>query len=183
MGNLEHIQKAIIDQLILEFVYQGHSMNGSWESKLIGEIIESMDRVVISVYGPKHSIYVNNGVSADKIPFTPPGWPTAKKNPNRSLYIEGLQRYAKFRFGLTNEKEALGAAFAIAKKHKAYGMPTAGSYRFSRTGKRTDFVDETLKNLGQNELFIARVSTVYLRDIELRLIDEIRNGNNISNGS
>ena len=81
---------------------------------------------------------LNTGVSPPRIPY---GTYTGAAT---SQYIEGLKTYAKLRFRASDE-DALGIAFAIAKKHKKEGMPTSGSYDFSTTGKRTRYIEETIK--------------------------------------
>jgi hypothetical protein len=48
-----------------------------------------------------------------------------------------------------DDKAALSIAFAIAYKHKAEGMPTAASNRFSQTGKRTQFVEDATKEIDE----------------------------------
>ena len=60
-----------------------------------------------------------------------------------SKYIQGLKNFARLRFGVS-DKEALSIAFAIAKKHKREGMPTKSSSRFSKTGKRTEAIEDAL---------------------------------------
>ena len=68
-----------------------------------------------------------------------------KIHATKSKYIDGLTDFAKKRFGL-NDKEAQSAAFAIAKKQKKEGMPTKNSFKFSKNGKRTGFIDDTIQN-------------------------------------
>jgi exonuclease V gamma subunit len=79
----------------------------------------------------------NSGVTAARIPYTPnSGRPPSK-------YISGLIDYVQRRMG-KSEKEAKSIAFAIASKHKKEGMPTKTSARFSKTGKRTGFIEQAL---------------------------------------
>lgn len=46
-----------------------------------------------------------------------------------------------------SEREAQRIAFAIASKHKREGMPTKASRRFSKTGKRTGFIEQALDDI------------------------------------
>jgi hypothetical protein len=57
-----------------------------------------------------------------------------------------------------SDKEAKGIAFAIASKHKKEGMPTKGSVRFSKTGKRTGFIEQALDKNSQKFIELIEVS-------------------------
>jgi hypothetical protein len=101
------------------------------------KVTDIPDGVVISFLMNSYGLPLNNGVIPSRIPF---GRPTGAKV---SKYIQGLIRFAKLRFRVT-EKEAKGIAFAIARKQVKEGMPTNGSYRFTKTGKRTEFIQEAI---------------------------------------
>jgi len=113
-----------------ELEAQGH--------KLTGALIRSVDfkiertpgggiegTVFLNYYGE----FVNTGVKAARIPFSPG---SGRKS---SKYIDALVSYFKLRG--VNGPEARRAAFATAMKHKKEGMPTRASRRFSNTGRRT----------------------------------------------
>jgi hypothetical protein len=57
-----------------------------------------------------------------------------------------------------SEKEAKSIAFAIASKHKKEGMPTKTSARFSKTGKRTGFIEQALDKNSQKFVELIEVS-------------------------
>ena len=131
----ENLKKKLLET----WTNQGHYMNGA--------IIETMEFVVeetdkyIDIIGMinKYGGYLESGVNKSKIPFSGTGGRGGK-----SLYIQALARYAQLRMNVS-EKESLGVAFAIAYTQKREGMPTKGSYAFSKTGKRTMWIQETLK--------------------------------------
>jgi hypothetical protein len=85
---------------------------------------------------------MERGVKAANVPFTPPSG-----RGGTSAYIEGLTRYAQMRMGLSG-KEALGAAFAIAQKHR-YGTKKNRSIkgiRLRERGQGSKFLTEAFKN-------------------------------------
>jgi len=126
----DYIGSKIKDVLIA----QGHKLTGNIyrdkEVKIRGDI----SRIIVEGWYPYYARFVNDGVRADKIPFSPG---SGKK---RSKYIEALIRYAKKR-GMLEPKSA---AFAIAHKQKKEGMPTKGSYRYSKIGSRRGFINIAL---------------------------------------
>lgn len=129
--------KYLNEQIIKEWIAQGHSLTGKFEETL--EYVEKREgnRFIIEGWGKDYAKYVENFTPASRIPFKPG---SGRKH---SKFIEGLQRYAKLRFKL-NEKNALSAAFAMAKVMKKYGKSTPGSKKYSKTGERHNFVDNTI---------------------------------------
>lgn len=135
-----NIANLVIKALQMQFILQGHRLTGKL-NKSIEERIEVTDfglkiQILLEPYG----IILNRGVPANKIPFS-----LSRTGNRSSKYIKGLQRFAKLRF-FVSDKQALRIAFAIARKHKREGMPTKGSFKFSRTGKRTDAFQEALND-------------------------------------
>ena len=142
---MKELADLLHKRIIENFVLQGHSLNGAFEKSLNYVIENGQGFSTITFYGKKYAKYLENGVSAAKIPYTPHWWPTARTGKKKSLYIEALIRYCQLRKGL-DEKEARRMAFAVAYKHKTEGMPTKASYQFSQTGKRTQFITDVLKS-------------------------------------
>ena len=126
-------------KLLQSWTDQGHFMNGAIISTM-EFIVESTDKY-IDIIGMinKYGGYLESGVDKSKIPFSGTGGHGGK-----SLYIQALARYAQLKMNV-NEKESLGVAFAIAYTQKREGMPTKKSYAFSKTGKRTMWIQESLE--------------------------------------
>ena len=135
------IAKLIEKRLKYEIVQQGHKLTGKLLESIEYKIERTGGDFSITYLMEFYGVILDKGVTAARIPFGGQG--TGAKT---SKYIQGLTRYARFRFNV-NAKEALKIAFAIAHKQKKQGMPTKGSYRFSKTGKRTDFVGDTLRDV------------------------------------
>ena len=157
-AEIELIQKAssLLDgKLADEVVNQGHHLTGALERSIGGTVISSLRNTSVQGFMYGYGFILNNGVAPDRIPFG--GAPTGAKT---SKYIQGLKSFWMLR-GLS-DKEALSAAFATAKKQKVEGMPSAGSYRFSETGQRTQFI-EVVDNKATpelNELILTGIDAI-----------------------
>jgi len=130
----ESLRKAIFEEL----VNQGHSLTGAVENSVEFTEENTSNTYQLNVLINYYAKYLNNGVQRQNIPYNPGSGAT------KSAYIDALTRYAEKRFGLSGKK-AVSAAFAIAKTHKKEGMPSAGSYAFSKNSRRTQWVDHVLK--------------------------------------
>ncbi|RYZ61592.1 MAG: hypothetical protein EOP09_19770 [Proteobacteria bacterium] len=117
-----------------EFRQQGHSLTGATENSILGQVdgTHAEGTMLDSGY------IVNDGTTSKKIPFSG----THGKG-GTSKYIQGLINFFMLR-GLS-EKEATGAAFATAKVQQKEGMSTAASSRFSKNGKRQNFVENVIE--------------------------------------
>lgn len=127
--------------LVNEWQAQGHTLTGAWEKSLHGTYISGGNSAAVLGTMNSYGAIVEQGVSASRIPYG-----GAKATGGTSKYIQGLVGYFQKR-GLS-EKEAIRAAFATAKTHKKEGMPTKGSYAYSKTGERTKFIGIVNKVLG-----------------------------------
>ncbi len=148
------IGKIAYQYVINEFKAQGHTLTGAFEQQVEFKVVDTIsatfnaDNSVTTKRGlridflmPYYGRFVDTGVPASRIPFT--DRKSGQGKGGTSKYIEALIRYAKLRMGASSQKEATQIAFAIARKHKKEGMPTKASSRFSQTGLRTDFIDES----------------------------------------
>jgi hypothetical protein len=138
-AEINEITSTITDELRKTFEAQGHKMTGALIDNLEYVSKETSNEIIIQLLMAMYGVYLDTGVSAAKIPFSPPSGRGGK-----SKYIQALISYAEKRMGLSG-REAKSAAFAIAMKQKKEGMPTRASSRFSRTGERTQFFSRTIK--------------------------------------
>lgn len=134
---IQQIADMALQGIAIAWRAQGHELTGAAVRDMETRIVQTAKGYRIDGYLNDYMAYLNTGIPASRIPFSIPG------RAPRSRYIEGLQRYAKMRMGVS-DKEALRIAFAIASKHKREGMPTRASARYSRTGRRTGFVEAAL---------------------------------------
>lgn len=149
-----------------EIDIQGHNSSG----RLIASIDEMVHSLFtgygIDICGEDYGLILNEGVAPNKIPYT-------RGSGNRtSKYISGLIDYFKQK-GLS-EKEARGAAFGTAQKHKKEGLPTRASSRFSRNGKRKGFIEDAIKKLDvQGVKLLERETTKGLEIILFNRLNKI----------
>lgn len=148
---LSNLAEALIKTMRNVLELQGHRLTGRLSDSLTYEIQAALEanEWVIEFLGENYGRVVNTGVKASNIPFSS----KRKTGARTSQYIQGLKAFAKKRFFLS-DKAALGVAFAIAKKHEKEGMPSRGSFKFSQTGKRTDFINISIE---ENRNFIEQV--------------------------
>ena len=148
MPSQDDLIKQIADLVQKDFrnqvAAQGHKLTGNLSKSITYQIERIGGDYAIVFYIEEYGLILDKGVKASRIPFGGKSNGAAKT----SKYIQGLERYARLRY-LVSAKEATRIAFAIANAHKygGNGMPTKASFRFSKTGKRTGFIDTTLKNI------------------------------------
>jgi hypothetical protein len=131
------VSDLIKKDIITEAKNMGHYNTG--KSFLSIEVIGYINGkdLVFEVHGPIHLAYVNNGVAADKIPFSP------GSGASSSQYIDGLIDYFRSKGFFQDEAEDLAWATAMKRFINKLGSPTPGSFRFSKTGKRTGVITDT----------------------------------------
>ena len=129
----DYLRQKIIDN----YIAQGHRMTGTFAETLKVVLKTELYDKIIEGTGEQYAIFLDKGTTRGRIPFNP------GSGAGRSMYIEGLKAFAEIKMGLSG-KEALGAAFAIAHTQKREGMPTIGSYKYSKTGMRTRFITDAL---------------------------------------
>jgi hypothetical protein len=104
------------------------------------KVKQETNRIILSGYMYPYGSIIAAGVRPSKIPFGGRG------GGGTSAYIEALKMYVKNRMGIADEKKSLSIAFAIAKTQKEEGMPTMNSYKYTSSGKRLDWIQESFKN-------------------------------------
>lgn len=143
MIDFDNIARRAIQAIGEEWMKQGHDLTGKFRESIAYKIRTEGGSTFIDITDGTESGYgviLNKGVPAERIPYNP------GSGAGKSKYITGLANYAKLRMG-ASDKDAVSIAFAIATKHKREGMPTKASERFSQTGKRTRFVEDTIERI------------------------------------
>lgn len=135
---LEKAMKVLQGDLRDELKEQGHYLTGKLHDSIQYEIEGSEHTVIANVECEDYGLAMEFGVPANRIPYTP-----GSGAGGTSQYIQGLITFFEKR-GLQG-REAIGAAFATARVQKREGMPTAGSYKFSRNGARKGFASTVLE--------------------------------------
>jgi hypothetical protein len=112
----KRIGKIVQSAVRQAFALQGHDLTGALSKSIKYEVEAKTDSAKIEFMLLNYGMVLNYGVTPARIPFT------SGSGAKGSKYIDGLKMFAKFRFG-ADEKTATRIAFAIAHKHKKYGMP------------------------------------------------------------
>lgn len=136
---LQSLAAVLVSEMRNQIKLAGHVMTSDLLESVESKIEKTITGAKIEIWLNAYGLALNNGVPPEKIPFTEPSG-----RGGRSAYIEGLQRFAQIKLGVTDERESLGIAFAIARKQKEKGMPIAGPSRFiEKTVKETEVDVET----------------------------------------
>lgn len=130
------ISKALAD----EWQAQGHAMTSKILTDMEYVVKQEVKRLEITGMMYAYGNIIARGVKPNRIPYGGGGG-----KGGTSLYITALQNYVKARMGINDEQKSKSIAFAIAKTHKKEGMPSKGSYAFSKNGRRLDWVEHGLK--------------------------------------
>lgn len=152
----EVIQTAIGKSLVLireslrgELTIQGHPLTGRLSRSLSFKYSEGQNVFRGSIEAEDYAIYVDAGVPASRIRY-----------PIRVMIQYFIKR------GLPG-KEAKRAAYATRNAHRAEGMPTRDSYRFSLNGHRKGFISR-----GVNAV-LPEVSKIFEKEIGQKVYIEL----------
>ncbi len=168
---LDEADQIIIDELAKSFNKERHFLTGKLIDDIATDVEVKKGGFVVSYLTYKYGVYLNNGVTAARIPYT------RGSGAARSLYIEGLMKYVRLRMGISDEKTVKSVAFAIATEQKKRGMP------LRTEGKGTKWADnaneaaqEQIGDLFEDlsETFIMQG----LRDLAEKYNREAGNGSN-----
>lgn len=121
----DELIKIIILALSEELIAQGHNNTGSLIKSFEGKL--SPDNLGIDIWANSYAKQLDRGVR----------WEKKRKRPP----VRPLIEYFKHK-GVADPESAAYATIATWKKQ---GMPTRGSYRYSKNGKRKDFIEEAYK--------------------------------------
>lgn len=157
------IEENVASDFKRELLDQGHHLTGALENSVRSLLKHNSSSVAVEFFANDYIDPLNDGVPPENVPYDSSQRTGAKS----SKYIEGLKNYAMLRFGLTNEKEALSAAFAIAKTHEKEGMPSRGSYVYASNGSRTQSLARTLSE--NNAKYEAVIDRTISQEIDTEL--------------
>jgi hypothetical protein len=161
----EQVGEVVKKAVKQAFIMQGRNLT----SALVNSIDYSVNATVTSAFIEftllDYGMILNYGVPANRIPFSPGSGAKSSK------YIDGLKMYAKLRFN-ANDKEAERIAFAIARKHKKFGMPLDG---------KTGAVEKGIKESSDEvEALISEALTKVINVMFLSSFAEVKKKNSNS---
>jgi hypothetical protein len=153
---LENLAALLVQEMQQQIRIANHVMTGSLEESVESRILSTITGRKIEIWLNDYGIALDQGVPPENIPFTDPSG-----RGGRSKYIEGLQRFAQLKLGITDNRKSLGIAFAIAKKHKRVGMPVAGPTKFIQ--KTIDATDADIERFAEDwaqAIFEAQINAI-----------------------
>jgi hypothetical protein len=127
----EDIGQVVKTAVKESFRMQGRSLTGALINSIDYNVTATINSAFIEFTLLDYGMILNYGVPPERIPYS------RGSGAKGSKYIDGLKAYAKLKFNV-NDKTALQIAFAIANKHKKFGMPLD-----RKTGAVTDGIENS----------------------------------------
>jgi hypothetical protein len=153
---LQRLANVLIKEMQMQLRIANHIMTGTLSDSIESRILNTIEGRKIEIWIEQYGIALDQGVPPDRIPFTEPSG-----RGGRSKYIEGLQRFAQLKLGVTDNRESLSIAFAIARKHKKVGMPVKGPTRFiDKTLEATEDEIQKFVEEWSEAVFIAKIESI-----------------------
>lgn len=153
---LNDLAELLKEEMRQQLKIANHIMTGDLVESIESRILSTIEGRKIEIWLNSYGIALDQGVPADKIPFTEPSG-----RGGRSKYIEGLQRFAQLKLGVTDNRKSLGIAFAIARKHKKVGMPVKGPTQFIQ--KTLDATEDDIIRFAEDwaeAVFQAKIDSI-----------------------
>lgn len=151
---LQLIGDFIVEQLVKVLDDQGHRNTGKLQDSMRSVVTSSGKGYDITIYGQDYAKYVDRGIPAGV-------W----VNPY------ALAEWVEQKGIATGEREVKNIAFAI--RHKIYqeGSPTKGSLKFSKSGKRDEFIKVMLDE--NANIIFQMVFDLFSREVAISLRNTI----------
>ena len=130
MVDFKKVGKLIIASLQKELIEQGHKATGNLVNSFEQRVIEVPNSIVIDILMDEYGIYVNEG----------------RKSGGKKVPINVLVEWIERKAIVNGDKEVKSLAFAIQQTIHKEGSPTAGSFKFSKNGRRKGFIDFVIDN-------------------------------------
>jgi hypothetical protein len=151
---LELIGNFIVEQLVKVLDEQGHRNTGTLQDTMRSVVTSNGKGYNITIYGKEYAKYVDRGIPSGV-------W----VNPY------ALAEWVEQKGIATGEKEIKNIAFAIRQKIFQEGSPTRGSLKFSKTGKRDEFI-QVMLDANANIIF-QMVFDLFSREVAISLRNTI----------
>ena len=153
---LERLAEVLKQEMRTQLKIANHIMTGALSESIESRILSTIEGRKIEIWIEQYGIALDQGVPPDRIPFTEPSG-----RGGRSKYIEGLQRFAQLKLGVSDNRESLSIAFAIARKHKKVGMPVKGPTKFIQ--KTLDATEDEIQRFVEEwseAVFVAKIESI-----------------------
>jgi hypothetical protein len=138
---LKSMQIAI-DEITNELKQQGHNNTGALIRSIKPHIKIISDGLRGEITMLDRYVFIQNRTPGARIPFA---GRRKGRGKGKSKYIQGLISFFKSK----GAQNPISAAFATAYTQKKEGRPSKGSFLFTKNGRRTGFLNYSLKNIEQ----------------------------------
>lgn len=119
----------LADRFIVELQSQGHMATGKLLRSVVAKVTDTLNKIEVSLSHLEYGIAVNTGTPAAQVPRT-------------ISFIMALKAWIRVkRIANGVDKEVENIAIRMAKRMWKKGIPLPGSYRFTRNGRRTGWID------------------------------------------
>ena len=151
---LELIGDFMVDQLIKVLDDQGHRNTGKLQDTMKSTVNQSGGGFEIVITGQDYAKYVDRGIPAGV-------W----------VNVGALQKWVMQKGIATGEREIKQIAFLIGRKIFQEGSPTKGSWKFSKSGKRDEFIKVMLD--ANDNIIFQKVFELFSREVAITLRNTI----------
>ena len=159
-AGLNIIGEFIVDQLVKTLDEQGHRASGELQETMRHEVKRTGSGFDIIIYAKDYAKYVDKGIPSGV-------W----------VSVYALMEWIETKGIVTGEREVKSLAFAIRRTIFNEGSPTKGSLKFSRTGKRDEFIKVMLD--ANAKIIFEKVTQLFTDQMTLSLENTIRENKQI----
>lgn len=124
--------RAIIEDIKKELRDQGHYLTGALEASLKDHEISENGGVILTAEALAYIADLETGLAPNQIDLSEKG-------------LNEMTRYVELRMGYRG-KAAVKVAWLILKKQAKEGNPTRGSYAYTKTGFRTEAIQDVFES-------------------------------------
>ncbi len=149
-AGLDIIGEYIVKQLVTVLDEQGHRNTGKLQDTMRHEVKSVGGGFQIVIYAEDYGKYVDKGIPAGV-------W----------VNVGALRKWVEQKGIATGDREVKQVAFLIGRKIFQEGSPTKGSLKFSKTGKRDEFIKVMLD--ANAEKIFNMVLDVFAKEVTVTL--------------
>lgn len=148
---ISSVNDLFIKDVKKELRLQGHYDTGNLEASFLNYNQAVNNEIILQVYAAGYITDLEEGVPADKIKIS-------------DADFEKLRGWVKRKVGVLSSAEATAVAAAIVRKWKKSGKPLPGAAEYSKTGKTTGAVSDSVKK--NEEKYVQRLDKVIEDEID-----------------
>lgn len=161
--DLQSIGKMLAKWIKKEWRDQGHRASGKMIKSVNSFVADLLEETEIRITHIFYGRYQEKGIKPSAIPYS------KGSGKNTYKFIDSLIEWIKLRkIAGPLFKDIKSTAFAIATNMKKQGMPTSGSFQFSKNGRRTGAISHVAR-VYKNEI------TEHINESLLTLFENYRN--------